>query len=338
MRLRKRVVLGCTALAMVTVAVPEAHSAQRIPVAAVAAYPIALPPVPLPPDAHLPGALPLVALSSSAPSPGPLSPDALSPAGPAFGGSGEATVVSFNACGGVCRHGEVDRTAVHIADVALRPGADAVLLQELCYGQYVRTRKLLAPHGYTGRFVTSTRSRACARTDRRHGTGFGVAMLVRGRISGSAVLPLPTPPGFERRALLGVAATIGGRRTLVVVVHLSPSAAAGLDRQLAVLSGYLNRHAGEPVIVGGDCNALPTRPGLARLYSPAAGGSGDFVEADELRGRRPARGGAATFNAAGRKIDYIFLSNGFFRDPRATSLRTRLSDHHVYVATARITR
>jgi endonuclease/exonuclease/phosphatase family metal-dependent hydrolase len=250
----------------------------------------------------------------------------------------EATVVSFNACGGVCRHGEVDRTAAHIADVALRQDADAVLLQELCYGQYVRIRKLLAAHGYTGRFVTSTRSRACARTDRRNGTGFGVATLVRGRVSGSAVLPLPTPPGFERRALLGVAATIGGRRTLVVVVHLSPSAAAGLDRQLAVLSGYLDRHAGEPVIVGGDFNALPTRPGLARLYSPAAGGTGDFVEADELRGRRPARDGAATFNAADRKIDYIFLSDGFFRDPRATSLRTRLSDHHVYVATARITR
>jgi endonuclease/exonuclease/phosphatase family metal-dependent hydrolase len=246
--------------------------------------------------------------------------------------------VSFNACGGVCRHGEVDRTAAHIADVALRRGADAVLLQELCYGQYVRVRALLATHGYTGRFVTSTKSRACAGDDRRQSLGFGVAALVRGPISGSMILPLPTSRGFERRALLGVSAMIGGRRTLVLAVHLSPSTAAGLDRQLALLSGYLDRHTGEPVIVGGDFNSLPDKSGLARLYSAAVGGTGDFIEADELRGRRPARGGAPTFDVAGRKIDYVFLSDGFFSHPQATSLRTSLSDHRMYVATARITR
>jgi endonuclease/exonuclease/phosphatase family metal-dependent hydrolase len=305
MRLRKRVVLGCAALAMLAVAMPEAHAARRVPATAGAAYPLASPPVALSPVPR--------------------------------GASRAATVVSFNACGGVCRRGEVDRTAAHIADVALRRDADAVLLQELCYGQYVRVRTLLAAHGYTGRFVASTRSRACAGDDHRQALGFGVAELVRGRISGSLVLPLPTSRGFERRTLLGVSALIGGRRTLVLVVHLSPSAAAGLDRQLALLSGYLDRYTGEPVIVGGDFNSLPDKAGLATVYSAAAGGTGDFIEADELRGRRPARGGAPTFDVAGRKIDYVFLSADFFSHPQATSLWTGLSDHRVYVATARIT-
>src|SRR3954454_18732764 len=57
------------------------------------------------------------------------------------------TVMSFNACGAMCRHGEVDRTAANVTDAALRGGATAVLLQELCYRQYLRIRDGLATHG-----------------------------------------------------------------------------------------------------------------------------------------------------------------------------------------------
>jgi endonuclease/exonuclease/phosphatase family metal-dependent hydrolase len=240
------------------------------------------------------------------------------------------TVMSFNACGALCRHGEVVRTAEHVVTVARQRNVDAVLLQELCYRQFQQIRRSLAPLGYAGRFAGTTRSRTC-------GSAFGVATLVRGPVSGSVVMPLPTSSGYEQRALLGVTARVGGRTTFVAVVHLSPSPAAGLDGQLAVVARYLDRRTGLPVIIGGDFNSLPSKPGLARFYSTAAGGTGHFVEADQAHGARIARGGAPTFDVAGRKIDYVFLAADAFAAARATSTATGFSDHRVYVATARPT-
>jgi endonuclease/exonuclease/phosphatase family metal-dependent hydrolase len=239
----------------------------------------------------------------------------------------DVTVVSFNVCGGVCRRGEVEVTAQHIAATART--ADVVLLQELCRSQFDRVRTLLAPRGFRGRYAAATVSRGC-------GTAFGVAVFVRAPVLGSAVLPLPTGPGYERRALLGVTTVLGGRRTFVATVHLSPSPAAGLDAQLATVADYLDAHTGDPAIVGGDFNSLPAKPGLRRFYSAAAGGSGHFLEADEFRGRRPVIGGAPTFDVADRKIDYVFFSAGDFARPSAGSEATTLSDHRVYEATARV--
>lgn len=239
----------------------------------------------------------------------------------------DVTVVSFNACGGVCRRGEVPVTARHIAAVAR--AADVVLLQELCRSQFDRVRELLTARGFHGRYAATTVSRGC-------GTAFGVAVFVRAPVLESAVLPLPTRPGYEHRALLGITTVLRGRRTFVATVHLSPSPAAGLDAQLAAVAHSLNAHTGDPAIVGGDFNSLPVKPELRRFYSAAAGGSGHFLEADEFRGRRAAIGGAATFDVADRKIDYVFFSAGDFARPSAGSLATSLSDHSVYEATARI--
>lgn len=50
------------------------------------------------------------------------------------------SIMSFNVCGGVCRHGEVARTAAFTAHVAVARKAEVVLLQELCYSQFVRVR------------------------------------------------------------------------------------------------------------------------------------------------------------------------------------------------------
>jgi endonuclease/exonuclease/phosphatase family metal-dependent hydrolase len=238
------------------------------------------------------------------------------------------TVMSFNACGGACRHGEVPHTAAHIAAAARQSGAAVVLLQELCYSQYVQVRKLLAVHGYHGRFAAATRSHAC-------GTAFGVAVLVRGGVTESVTLPLPTTGGYEHRTLLGVTTTLAGRRTFVAVVHLSPSPAAGLDRQLTRVVDYLDHHGDDPVIIGGDFNSLPTKPALADLYSRSTAGTGHFIEADELRGGYAHRGGAPTFDTDARKIDYVFFSASAFTAPRATTQPTTLSDHRVYLAKAR---
>ncbi len=244
--------------------------------------------------------------------------------------------MSFNVCGGVCRGGEVHRTAAFTADTAVRRRASVVLLQELCYSQYVRVRGLLARHGYTGRFASSTAAGKCDDHDARHGKGFGVAVLVRGRAAGAVVRRLPTPPGVEGRVMLGTTATVGGRPTFVAVVHLSPSPQAGLARQLRSVAAYLTPRADRPVIVGGDFNALPDYAGMSRFYAAAAGGVGRFVELDERRGGTSARSGAPTFDIAGRKIDYVFVSDGLFAEPRAVSIATGMSDHRVYIGTARV--
>jgi endonuclease/exonuclease/phosphatase family metal-dependent hydrolase len=246
------------------------------------------------------------------------------------------SVMSFNVCGGVCHRGEVSRTAAFTVRTAVARKADVVLLQELCHSQYIRIRKLLAARGYSGRFAASTQSGACDDDDRQHGKGFGVAVLVHGRATSPVVRHLPTPAGFEPRLMLGVTAAVGGRPTLVAVVHLAPSPAAGLGAQMGSVADYLNPRAGRPVIVGGDFNALPHYGGLSRLYGRAAGGTGRFIEMDQMRGGTAARSGAPTFDVAGRKIDYIFASAGLFARPRAVALPTAMSDHRVYIGTVRV--
>ena len=247
------------------------------------------------------------------------------------------SIMSFNVCGGVCHHGEVERTAGYTARTAVARNASVVLLQELCYGQFVRVRSLLAAKGYSGTFAAASRSAGCAVDDPQQRTGFGVAVLVRGAMHARVVKPLPTPTGIERRLLLGVTADVAGRSTFVAVVHLSPSPAAGLQRQLSALAKYMNPKASRPSIVGGDFNSLPNNPGLGGFYSATAGGTGKFIETDEMRTGIAARGGTATFDTADRKIDYVFLSDEWFEHPRAESLTTTMSDHHIYIGTARIT-
>lgn len=163
-----------------------------------------------------------------------------------------------------------------------------------------------------------------------------MAVLARGKTTGTVVRQLPTPVGFEPRLMLGTNATVGGRRSFVAVVHLAPSPEAGLAAQLRSVAGYLHPGADRPVIVGGDFNALPGYAGLSRFYTRAAGGSGRFIEMDEIRGGTAARSGAPTFDVAGRKIDYVFASEGLFARPRAVSLPTAMSDHRVYIGTAQV--
>jgi endonuclease/exonuclease/phosphatase family metal-dependent hydrolase len=244
------------------------------------------------------------------------------------------TVMSFNVCGGVCRGGEVTQTAAYTARTALRYKASVVLLQELCFSQFVRVRTLLSSAGYTSRFAPGINAGACDDHDRKHGKGFGVAILVRGKASGTVVKRLPTTPDTEGRVMLGTNATIGGQRTFVAVVHLSPSERAGLSRQLQTVAAYLNPRARHPVIVGGDFNAVPTYAGMSRFYGRAAGGSGRFIEANQLRSGVAARSGQATFDIGGRKLDYIFFTEGLFERPSALSVPTAMSDHRAYIGTA----
>jgi endonuclease/exonuclease/phosphatase family metal-dependent hydrolase len=103
-------------------------------------------------------------------------------------------------------------------------------------------------------------------------------------------------------------------------------------RQLSAVAGFADPGAGGPPIIGGDFNALPTEAGLGRLYSSLVGGSGRFIELAEERSGNPEKGRRPTF--AAKKIDYVFLSAGFFTPPRASTVATTLSDHRAYVGGA----
>lgn len=249
-------------------------------------------------------------------------------AGVSRGAYAELGLMSFNVCGGVCRRGEVATTARFIAGVATRRGAGVVLLQELCYSQYRRLRALLGREGFSGRFGAQTESPACANDDPTHARGFGVAVLVRGRILRSVLDPLPTSRGVEHRVLLGVTATIAGRPTFVAAVHLSPSARDGRREQLHAVERFVAPHAAGPAVIGGDFNTLPRDTALRPMFTR-------FTELAEAGRGNPEIAEMPTF--ATKKIDYIFLSRRQFTRPEASTVATALSDHRVFVGSARVT-
>ncbi|AGZ40522.1 endonuclease/exonuclease/phosphatase family protein [Actinoplanes friuliensis] len=230
-------------------------------------------------------------------------------------------VMSFNTCGAACNDGEVPRTAAYLARTVIAQRSEVVFLQELCRSQFRKIQSLTRTRGYQAIFAAQTRSRRC-------GGDFGVALLVRGKTWGKVVRRLPGRPGFERRVLLGAQAQVAGRQTFVAVVHTSPSVRAGRPRQLRAVADFLRPYASGPAIVGGDFNTLPGDPGLSGLLSRTAGGTGRYLELDQLR-RRP------TFETVSRKIDYIFASESSFASPAAAGLRTTMSDHRIYVGTFR---
>ena len=82
--------------------------------------------------------------------------------------------------------------------------------------------------------------------------------------------------------------------------------------QTKALVGLTNRWTPtRKVIVGGDFNMKPKKAPLTRIYS--YGGTGKFVEADQLATKGAARAGRPTTDSADRKIDYIFFEGKHVR-------------------------
>ncbi len=241
------------------------------------------------------------------------------------------TAMSFNICGVKCRSGEINATGTNAARRILNNRVAVAFMQEICYGQYRKIKSLVEKKGYTALYAAQTSAGTCARYDRKTGTGFGVAIFVKGRMTGRTVRALPVSRGAEKRIMLGAVATIGGRKTFVAVAHTSPSAAQGLTAQLSALGGFLNtKAAAMPTILGGDLNVTPGNAALNRLYSASGGGTGRFLEMDDSSSRAA---GVVTFSSTGQKIDYLFASERHFRSPRASAQATSLSDHNVYFGT-----
>lgn len=145
------------------------------------------------------------------------------------------------------------------------------------------------------------------------GGGYGIALLSRFPVRADTLVHLPVEPPQERaggshepRGALVVTVVTPSGPLHLLNTHLD---ASGSDvyrmqeaRHVVALLDSLRR-TGEPVLAGGDFNALPTTPVIALLT-----GSG-------LRDGWAACGGEGpglTFPAASpvKRIDYLFLSPG----------------------------
>jgi endonuclease/exonuclease/phosphatase family metal-dependent hydrolase len=239
-------------------------------------------------------------------------------------------VMTFNICGNVCRGGEVAATAGNVAYQVRARHVGVALLQEVCYTQFLGVRARLAKYGYRAAFGRAASGGRCNDVDRAHGTGFGVALFVKGALTGVAVRRLPSPYGVrpEGRVLLAGTARIGGRTVYVAGAHTAPGG-PNLAVQMNAIRAYLTPiAAARPVIFGGDLNSLPDNPALDGFYGPANGGTGVFGEANGTRVNP-----LPTFATVPRKIDYLFASRRFFTARGAAVAATRYSDHRMYLGT-----
>ena len=255
-------------------------------------------------------------------------------AAPAQAAPARIRVMTFNICGNVCRQGEVARTAKNVAYQVTARRVTVTFLQEVCYSQFLAIRTRLYDHGYRGVFTSGESGGRCNDYDRKHGKGFGNAILVRGDLVGRIVHGLPSPASIrpEGRALLGTSARIRGRAVYLVTTHTAPGG-PNLVAQLRAVRRYLEPIAHRmPVILGGDLNSLPASNELDGFYSRRVpGGQGVFREMDETTRRPYCRCGSATYQPVPRKIDYVFASQRHFRPRNAATFGTRYSDHRMYI-------
>ncbi|WP_433360638.1 endonuclease/exonuclease/phosphatase family protein [Actinoplanes sp. CA-142083] len=234
--------------------------------------------------------------------------------------------VTFNVCGNVCRYGEVSNTAGNIAYKIRALGASVTMLQELCYSQFLGIKGRLARYGYTAEFARASSGGRCDDYDRKHGKGFGIAIVARGTVTGKVLYKLPSPYGThqEGRAVLGVTVRLPGRTLFAVTTHtaLGPN----LSVQLGALRRWLVPIASNrPVLFGGDFNVAPDSPDLDAFYAAFDEANVDREHALPTFLPRPTR-----------KIDYLFGSRGFLAPAGlVASANTGYSDHSMYLGTFR---
>lgn len=239
---------------------------------------------------------------------------------PAQAGGPPLLTMTFNACGNVCRHGEVKNTAANIAYQVRTRDVSIAMLQELCYSQFLGVRDRLARYGYQAAFAAQTRGGHCADRDKAHGKGFGVALIARGKLGGVAVHHLPSPSNInpERRVALSANVRLGGRTLVAVTTHTAPSG-PNLAAQMSAIDQWLwPLAATRPVLFGGDLNSMPGSPALDDFYA-------SFKEANGGR-----TGTTPTFITYPRKIDYLFVSKDYFGRRGFSTACGVYSDHCMY--------
>jgi len=230
-------------------------------------------------------------------------------------------VVTFNLCGNVCRHGEVGATSGNIAYRVRKVGASVVMLQELCYTQFLGIRSRLARYGYQAEFAAASSGGHCDDDDHKHGKAFGIALIARGVMTGKVVYRLPNaePTSSEGRVVLAATVRLPGRVIFAATTHTALGAI--LPVQLGAIRRWLvPLAANRPLVFGGDLNTTPQSPDLDDFYAAFNEANVDRVKPMSTFIPPPAR-----------KIDYLFGSKGFLTPVWVGRANTGYSDHYMYM-------
>ncbi|MFH9722166.1 FG-GAP-like repeat-containing protein [Streptomyces sp. NPDC017254] len=262
--------------------------------------------------------------------------------------------LTYNVCGqsSACRSAlELPDWTAKVRDQVLDWDADAVMLQELCFGQWDALRTALAGHGYTPVWTsTKPATSGCAHWSTTD-TGFGQGLFVKAPAVQKYTAQLTVPTGEEARSVLCARAPVDGRTTLLCTTHLAQYIRPdnGASQVMAHIDTWA---AGIPVILGGDLNAGPGATYDATLDPIRNGtpGTGPFAEADEndrdhftaacLEADVATCHSGAPTTAEGMKFDHVFLSSRDFHTVRADAIEPEplgtppLSDHKLLRAAA----
>jgi len=214
------------------------------------------------------------------------------------------SVLTFNIHGGRTGHG-VDLAAVAAEIKSAR--ADLVLLQEVDRNLR-RTGSQDQPAILSEALGMFVYYRAGVRSN---------AILTRFPVTEWSSTALPRWPGKEERRLLQASVVVEGQLVNVFNTHLDHTSVALRMAQIRAVERVTDRYADEPLILGGDLNAVPGGPVLESLRShlsdawPGAGqGSGNTVPARSPR----------------KRVDYV-LHNSWLSAHGAQVVPSRASDH-----------
>jgi hypothetical protein len=212
--------------------------------------------------------------------------------------------------------------------------ADAVMLQELCIGQWIALRDALP--GYRAVWSSTVQATSgCEKWNADSRFGLGVLVKTTGTVD-RLVGNLAVPAGTELRAVLCARGTIDNRVTLACSTHLAQY--IGPDNGAAQVMAYVGGWAGAgPVLIGADVNADaftdtvlgPIRAGIAATGALAEVDENDrdYFTADCLAaGVSECESGEGTI-AGDRKFDDIFVSAADFHTVRGDAIEPGLSDH-----------
>ncbi|MFB7589758.1 FG-GAP-like repeat-containing protein [Streptomyces sp. NPDC056169] len=258
--------------------------------------------------------------------------------------------ITYNVCGGweECQSDlDLPTWTAELRDQTLAWDTDALMLQELCFGQWAALRDALP--GYSAVWTSARTYSGCDKwsTDNRLGLGIFVKAPAVERYAAG----LTVPAGQSPRSVLCARGPVDGRTTLVCNTHLAQYIEPdnGSSQVMARIDTWA---AGVPVILGTDLNA-GTEPGYDPALNPirqGTPGTGPFAEADEndrdffteecaTSGAGSCHSGEPTV-ASGKKFDHVFLSARDFHTVRADAFTPEspgtkpLSDHKLLRAAA----
>ncbi|MET9384172.1 FG-GAP-like repeat-containing protein [Streptomyces sp. NPDC002928] len=247
--------------------------------------------------------------------------------------------LTYNVCGGYekCQSGldTATWTGVMVEQVTAWD-ADAVMLQELCIGQWAALRDALP--GYSAVWTSTTTASGCAKWSADGDARFGLGVLVKSASVERYTANLTVPDGQEPRSVLCAKGTIDSRTTLACTTHLAQYIEP--DNGSAEALAHIDTWAvGVPVLLGGDFNAGPEYGALDPIRTGLPG-TGHFAEVDEndkdyftadclAAGSTECRSGEPTVDIDGtpKKFDHLFVTAGDFYGVRGDAVDPGLSDH-----------